>query len=238
MKQRYRKTLAGFIWVVLNPMIMFGVQSLVFKKFLRLDIPNYFLFLVSGLLPWIFLTQTLQMTAPIYVYSAELLKSFRINPLVLVISQVMDNLFNFLFAFIIIFIPVAFMSDVGDLTGLWFMPLNLMLLILGTSFLSVFVSVFNVFFRDTSFVLNFGISVVFFMTPIFYPKHFMPQGYQWIIYLNPFYYFIEPFRVSIINFNMHEYLLSLARGSAFLAVIMAVTILYWKKKRNEFYYYL
>lgn len=217
---------------------MFGIQSIVFKKFLKINVPNYYLYLLSGLLPWIFLTQTLQMTASIFVYSSELLKSFRINPLVLVMSQVLDNLVNFIFAFVIIFIPVFFVSDVSNLHGLWFMPVNLILLILGTSFLAVFISMFNVFFRDTSFVLSFVISVVFFITPIFYPKEYIPEVYRWIVSLNPFYYFIEPFRISIVEFSLNNYLMSLMRGFGFLSMIMVTTIIYWRRKRNEFYYYL
>jgi ABC-type polysaccharide/polyol phosphate export permease len=59
MKFRYRKTFAGFIWVILNPIMMFVVQSLVFKRFLKIEIPDSFVFLLGGLLLWIFITQTI-----------------------------------------------------------------------------------------------------------------------------------------------------------------------------------
>jgi lipopolysaccharide transport system permease protein len=238
MKQRYRRTLAGLIWVILNPLIMFGVQSVVFKKFLRLEIPNYFLFLLSGLLPWIFITQTLQMTASVYVNAADLLKSFKINPLVLVISQVLDNLFNFFIAFTMMFIPIWFMSDIDVHMGFLFMPLNFVILVLGTTFLSVFISTFNVFFRDASFVLTFVISIVFFLTPIFYPISYIPESYRWIINLNPFYYFIAPFRMSLIDFKLDVYLDTVMRALVFLAGVICFTVIYWRKKKNEFYYYL
>src|SRR5665647_1643549 len=83
LKSRYRKTWAGFVWVILNPLLMFGVQSLVFKRFLGLQIPDYYLFLLGGLLPWIFMSSTIQMGTPIFVTQAQLLRSFKINPMVL-----------------------------------------------------------------------------------------------------------------------------------------------------------
>ena len=68
MKARYRKTLAGFIWVILNPIILYSVQSIVFRKILKIDVPDYSLFLMGGLLPWIFITNTLEMSIP-YLYN-------------------------------------------------------------------------------------------------------------------------------------------------------------------------
>lgn len=238
LKARYRKTLAGFIWVVLNPLIMFGVQSLVFKKFLRLEIPNFFLFLLSGLLPWIFLTQTIQMTTPILAQSGDLLKAFRINPLVLVVAQIIDNLINFIFAFFILFIPVYISSETGNKMGLFFLPVNIFLLMIGVSCMSIFLSVFNVFFRDTNFVLSFIISILFFVTPIFYPIEYIPIHMRWIVSLNPFYYFIEPFRISIVNFDMQAYFISTGKGLLVVSVMSLITYIFWKRKRNEFFYYL
>ena len=64
MKARYRKTFAGFLWVILNPIILYSVQSVVFRKILKIELPDYSLFLLGGLLPWIFITSTLEMSIP------------------------------------------------------------------------------------------------------------------------------------------------------------------------------
>ena len=58
MKARYRKTMIGFFWVVLGPILMYSVQAFVFQKFLKLELHNYYLFLLGGLLPWIFITSS------------------------------------------------------------------------------------------------------------------------------------------------------------------------------------
>ena len=66
MKARYRKTVAGFIWVNLDPILTYGVQSLVFKHILNFQMRGFYLFLASGLLPWIFFMQTIRMCTPIF----------------------------------------------------------------------------------------------------------------------------------------------------------------------------
>ena len=139
MKARYRKTIAGFLWVILNPIILYLVQSVVFKKVLKIDIPDYTLFLLGGLLPWIFITNTLEMSIPYLYNSHNLLRGFRINPLLLVLSQVLDNFFNFLVAFVIILIPVFFLNSSGE-TAFYLLPLPILVLFISIASLSSFAS--------------------------------------------------------------------------------------------------
>ena len=121
LKSRYRKTFAGFIWVVLNPLMMFGVQSLVFKTFMRIQVPDYNLFLLGGLLPWIFFSSTIQMTTPLFVTQSYLLRSFKINPMVILTSQVIDNFINFIASFLLILLPFYISSD-RSLSALLLLP--------------------------------------------------------------------------------------------------------------------
>ena len=162
LKSRYRKTVAGFIWVLLNPLIMFGVQAIVFKKFLRLEMNDFYLYLVGGLLPWIFMSQTISMSASTLTANSGILRAFRLNPMVLVNSSFLDNLFNFLVASVIITCPVILFSEIGPQLGILLAPLALMPIIIGTYALSSLVAVVNIFHRDTSFVLNFIFSIFFF----------------------------------------------------------------------------
>lgn len=233
-KSRYRKTWAGFLWVILNPILMFGVQSLVFKKFLKLEIPDYFLFLLGGLLPWIFFTSTIQMGTPVFVVQAQLLKSFRINPWVVLGAQVLDSFVNFLASFLLIMLPFYFYSG-KPLIGLFLLPVAIIPLLVGTLSLTVILSVLNVFYRDINFVMNFFFSLLFFLTPIFYPKEFVPQDYQWMIQLNPVLYFIEPFRIVIHSSLLSSFFPELLKSVAACVGLSVVAFIVWKRKQNEFY---
>lgn len=237
MKSRYRKTLAGFVWVVMNPIIMYSVQSFVFRKFLKLEIINYSLFLLGGLLPWIFITSTLDMCTPILQNSRDLLKAFKINPLVLILSQLLDNLFNFFFAFVILLIPF-WMYYSTEITGAIFLPFAIVVMIAGLWGMTWFLAILNVFFRDTKFVVQFSTSVIFFLTPVFYPVEFVPEKYRWLIDINPIYALIAPFRCCIYNFSIESFSVILLKGALVSTAFLGLAHFYWRKKRNEFYLYL
>ena len=233
LKARYRKTFAGFIWVVLNPLLMFGVQSLVFKKFLRLDVPNYYLFLLGGLLPWIFFSTTIQMATPVFVSQSSLLRSSKINPLVILGSQVMDNFINFLASFLLILFPFYLYAG-KDFLSLTLLPLALIPLLMGTLGLSIALSTINVFFRDTNFVMGFIFNLLFFLTPIFYPRDYIPENMRWMVDLNPIFYLLDPFR-QLIYFGGDQFWPALLKGFVVGIVASGLAAIIWKRKRNAFY---
>lgn len=234
MMSRYRKTIAGFLWVVLNPIIMYAVQSFVFRKLLKIDVPNYSLFLLCGLLPWIFVTMTIDMVTPILDFSSDLLKSFKMNPIVLVLSQVMDNFFNFIFAFFIVLVPMWFFLG-GSLKGLIFLPLILFSLVVTVSSTCWFLSTLQVFYKDVRFVVSFILSILFFLTPIFYPKEFVPEAYQILVTLNPVYALIEPFRYCIYDYDLTLLIKSVGKSYLVMLSSLFVAWIFWRKKKNEFY---
>lgn len=236
LKSRYRKTFAGFIWVILNPLMMFGVQSLVFKYFLKLQLPDYNLFLLAGLLPWIFFSSTIQMTTPIFVGQSHLLRSFKINPMVILCSQVLDNFINFCCSFLIILLPF-YLSAGRDLTSLILLPLAMLPVLIGTASLCLCLSTVNVFFRDTNFVIGFLLNIGFYLTPIFYPREYIPPQWSWIVDLNPAVYLLSPFR-NLIYFDGSKFLLSVIQGLGVALVFFLLAALVWKRKRNGFYHRL
>lgn len=234
LKSRYRKTFAGFLWVLLNPLIMFGVQSIVFKQFLRLDVPNFYVFLLSGLLPWIFITQTISMGTPTLVVNAGLLKSFRFNPAVLVASVALDNFVNFLLSVLLIAVPFLVNAE-QPAWGLLFAPLCLVPLLLGTLSITLFTSLLHVFFRDTNFVLGFAFSILFFLTPIFYPVDFVPEHYRWMIDFNPLYQLLRPIRLALYSPDPYEWVRPWFVSMAWALGLTALSYLFWRRKRNELY---
>lgn len=233
-KSRYRKTWAGFLWVIMNPILMFGVQAIVFKKFLKLDMPDYFLFLLGGLLPWIFFTSTVQMGTPVFVNQAHLLRSFKINPWVVLGAQVLDSFFNFLVTFLLVLLPLYLWSDKSIIT-LLFLPVALIPLLIGTLTITITLSILNVFYRDINFVMGFIFSLLFFLTPIFYPREYVPSEFQWMISCNPFFYFIIPFRVLLYTNDVMTLFPVFVKSIAVCVGSTGLSIFVWKKKQNEFY---
>jgi ABC-type polysaccharide/polyol phosphate export permease len=224
--------------VVLNPIIMFGVQSLIFQYVLKVQLNNYFVFLLSGLLPWIFIVQSMEMCTSLFVTNAQLLKSFHMNPLILVIAQLIDNLINFLAAFALIFVALLLGLGMGpsvSLHGLIFTPLAVFVLLAGVIGLCLLLATTQVFFRDTRFIVGFGTSVLFYLTPIFYPKDLVPPHLRWVSEVNPFYRLVEPFRITIYEFNRARFEISLLKGTLTAALLLGAATWLWQRKKSELY---
>lgn len=235
-KARYRKTFAGFLWVVLNPIILYSVQSVVFKKILRLNVENYTIFLLSGLLPWIFITTSLDMGIPYLTHSQGILKAFKVNPLVLILSQVLDNFINFLFAFFIILIPLLFTTEAT--LNILLLPIPIFNLLLSVASLTILGSLMNVFFRDTRFLTSFLLNILYFVTPIFYPIEFVPRDYVWLVKLNPLFHLIHSFRMTLYDFNAEDFWWANLYSFIIGLVLISFASFYWSKKKGGLYYAL
>jgi ABC-type polysaccharide/polyol phosphate export permease len=235
MKSRYRKTLAGVLWVLLNPIILFGVQALVFRKFLRLEITNFYLFLVGGLIPWVFISQTTQMATPVIIGHSHLLRSFRLHPIVLITSSVLDNFFNFCLTLLVVVVPTMLAAEMPLKWELLFAPLALLPLLIMTFSLSALLSLMNVYFRDTNFVLGFLFSILFFLTPIFYPLEYVPDEYRWMVNVNPVHYAIAPFRSLIYETTPYAWVTPCLEGLAVALGCSLVAWLYWRRKKDGIY---
>ncbi len=237
LKSRYRKTVAGFVWVVMNPILMYSVQCYIFHWVLHIEIANYQLFLLGGLLPWIFINQSLEMTTPILVNSGRLLKSFPTNPLIYVFAQLLDNGINFCAAFFCVLLPLAVTEHV-DPYGIACLPLAGVLLFSGVLALSWLLSAANVFFRDTRFIVSFSLSILYFLTPIFYPIELVPPSIRWLVQLNPLYLMIRPFQTALIRFAWLPFARDCLSSAAVSIVGLPLASAYWRRKKNEIYLHL
>lgn len=238
LKSRYRNTFAGFLWVVLNPLIVYGTQSYVFHTILKLQVDRYRLFLLSGLLPWIFITQSLEMCTSLYTSSARLLKSFPVHPLVYLAAQLFDNFVNFIAAFLLILLAVFIWDPVEPLRIL-LLPLPLVLLFGAVFGMAWMLATVQVFLRDTRFIITFALNLLFFLTPIFYPASFVPEEYRWIIRLNPVNHLIQPFRALIYDeLQLSSIVQSMLMSGMIATLSLSAAALFWSRKKNDVYHLL
>ncbi|MEX1099106.1 MAG: ABC transporter permease, partial [Bacteriovoracaceae bacterium] len=153
------------------------------------------------------------------------------------VSKLLDNFINFLVPFFVLLIFVMSNDDIA-IEGLWYLPLNMLFLLAMTLSLNVLVSTLQVFFRDIQYIVQFLFSILYFMTPIFYPIEMMPESFHWIVRWNPFYAVIKPFQRSLWNFNPELLHQSLITASIFVAVVGLLSYIVWKRKRNELYLFI
>jgi ABC-type polysaccharide/polyol phosphate export permease len=236
LKSRYRSTFAGALWVILNPILLFLAHAIIFKQIIKIDIPNYFIFLLASLIPWTFIVGNLNMVTPTLVTNREFLNSFNLNPLVLIISQVMDNFFNFMISFVAIFIGILFFLETNIFSSsflfLPFVIINLLVFSLGVS---IVCSTLHVYFRDTQYFINFVNNLMYLLTPIFYPVEMVPEWARWFVDINPYFIVIHPFQLIFNNYAGSEISFPMITSSILSWSIFSLSLVIWNKQRNRFY---
>ena len=195
-KARYKGTLFGFLWLLLNPVLQMIVIGAVFKYVTKTPINNYFVFLFAGLLPWNFFSYSTVKNTPIITNERYLIKKAYFPRGILIFSLIFANLFHFIITTIIfIFILLWF----GLLQASFLLPLAILWLLLLTTGLSLFFAAWNVRFRDVNFIVQALIPLWFYATPVVYLLSFVPENLRLLFYANPMTGIIELFRSSLLG---------------------------------------
>jgi homopolymeric O-antigen transport system permease protein len=220
LRVRYKRSVLGFVWALLNPLLMMIVLTLVFGTIMRFSIDHYAVFLLSMLLPWTFFTQALTYSVESVVGNADLLKKVRIAKLVFPVSAVVSNIINFLLSLI----PLALLIVVLRFPLHWtwiYLPIPMVGLFLFTLGSAFFFASVNVFFRDISHIVQIILSAWFYVSPIIYSLDFIPAKHRWLFKFNPMLYVLNGFRLSIYYGQLPSWQsvgMSLACGVAALVV--------------------
>ena len=169
LKVRYKNSILGIAWSLINPLLMMIVYTIVFKLMVgSTDLPDYPVFILCALLPWNFFSAAILQATDSVVAAAPLIKKVYFPRETLPIAAVLSNLVNFVIALPVFFLLALVMGHRITLY-LTLLPLIIvveMCFILGLTFIT---STLNVFYRDTRYALEILLLAWFFLTPIFYP---------------------------------------------------------------------
>ena len=194
---RYKSSLLGFAWTLLNPLLFLLIFLLIFSQAFP-QVPNYPVFALTGLVFWTFFSTVSGHMLGALVENANVLKSLAVPPLAFPLGQLLAGLFNLALSFI----PLALILG-------WFgwHPLAMHLLILpATALFTIFIfgiglglCALNVYFRDIGLLWSALLPAFFYLTPIAYPPDLVPDRLRWIAELNPLYHFIALMRAIIVE---------------------------------------
>ena len=236
LRVRYKRSVLGFVWALLNPLLMMIVLTLVFGTIMRFSIDHYAIFLLSMLLPWTFFTQALTYSVDSVVANADLLKKVHVAKVVFPVSAVVSNIVNFLLSLI----PLALLIVVLRFPLHWtwiYLPVPMLGLFLFTLGASLFFAAVNVFFRDISHIVQIILSAWFYFSPIIYSLDFIPAKHRWLFKLNPMLYVLNGFRLSIYYGMLPQtgsVVMSLACG--LVAVLIGHTV--FRRFQESFVFYV
>lgn len=235
LKSRYRSTTAGMLWVLMAPAILYSAQSFAFHYILKIQVDHYPVFLLSSLLPWIFISSTAEMSVGIYVNNGRFIKSYRIEPLALVLAQIFDNFINYNLSILLMLVPALYLFDIHVLQ-LWRLLIPQLILIVFVTGFSVLAATVHVFFRDTRFILTFILQVSFYLTPIFYPRDLIPQELSWVSKVNPFTAILSPFQAVVLPELRERYWTLVLQSGLVAGLTFFAAIMVWRSRRNAVFF--
>ena len=196
LRVRYKRSVLGFLWALLNPALMMLVLTLVFGIIMRFSIDHYAVFLLSMLLPWTFFAQSLAYSVESIVGNGDLLKKVKIARLVFPVASVVSNIINFLLSLFPLMALILLMRFPLHWTWIY-LPIPMLALFLFTLGAAFFFATINVFYRDVSHIVQIILSAWFYFSPIIYSLDLVPARYRWAFRLNPMLYVLNGFRLTI-----------------------------------------
>lgn len=196
LRVRYKRSVLGFFWALLNPLFMMLILTVVFAKIMRVQIHAYSIFMLSALLPWTLFVQSLSYSVESIVSHAHLLKKMYIAKSIFPIAAVLANIINFVLSLIPLLVLLVVLRFPLHWTWIY-LPIPLIGLLLFALGLGFFVAAANVFFRDVSHILQIVLQGWFYLSPVIYSIDFVPRRYQWLLHLNPMIYSLNGFRLAI-----------------------------------------
>lgn len=218
LKVKYRGSALGFFWSLLNPILTMLVYSFVFSIVLRAGIQEFGIFLICALLPFNFLSNSVNYGTGSIISNSNLVNKIYFPREILPLSIVFSNLVNFLLELVALFIVLAFMGYKFYLF-LYILPVLIFIQIFLVVGMTLLVSALNVFFRDLQHLITIVMMVWFFGTPIIYPLSMVPERFQ------PFIKFINPMTIYVTYYRNIFYYTKFHEGAGFPSVLETIAAL-------------
>jgi len=199
-KVRYKQTLLGAAWAILQPLLTMLIFSVFFGKLAGLPSDNipYPLFAYAGLLPWTFFSNAITNSGNSLVGNSNLVTKVYFPRMIIPIASVASGLLDFAIAFVLL-IVLMFYYGVGLSLSMLMLPILVVLTSLLAIGFGMWMSALNVKYRDIRYALPFVVQLGLFATPIIYPASMVPEKWRIILFLNPMAGQIEAYRSAFFD---------------------------------------
>lgn len=235
LKVRYRRSMIGFLWTMLQPMLTMLVLSMVFSALFRFDVPNYPVYALAGIMFWNFFSQSVTTSMNSLKVNAQLLTKIPVPKAVFPLATVLAGVINLLFAMVPLF-AILLITGHPIRPAVAFVPVAVLLAALFTFGAGLLLSPMAVFFYDTIEMISVLMTLLMYMTPIFYPMDIVPERYLWAVRFNPLRSVLEVFRDPI-YFGKIPPLghLAVAIGVTVVALVVGIVAFRRSSDRIPFY---
>ena len=224
-KVRYKQTFLGGAWAIFQPLVSTFIFTIFFGRLAKIPSGNlpYSLFVLCGLVFWNFFSGALTHASNSLIENENIIKKVYFPRLILPLSSIITSFVDFGISLIMMLI---FAFVLGYIPSLLFVPILLIGILvagIGAGGLGLFLSAFNVKYRDVRYILPFFIQTMLFLTPVIYPTSIVSNTNKYIMALNPMTGVIEAIRVTVAGVGVIDWtLLGLSAASAILFFIIGL----------------
>ena len=195
---RYRRTTLGFLWTLINPLLMISIMAVVFSTLFKQDLTTFALTLFAGMIPWNFLNSVVTQSCTAFLNNEGLIKKVYLPKVIFPSSIVAALLIDSLLSFLVLFIVILALGGTFS-WALLFLPFSFILIFLFALGLALIMSIATVFFRDLKHVIVLMMQALFFLSPILYKPEALSGYAAYLVLLNPVTPFIALFRTPLVN---------------------------------------
>jgi lipopolysaccharide transport system permease protein len=232
-KVRYKQTVLGFAWAIIQPVMMMVVFSIFFGRLAQMpsDGLPYPIFVYAALLPWTFFANAVTASGNSVVASANLVSKVYFPRLIIPLASIGAGLVDFAISACVLLLLMVWYG-IGWTVNLLMVPL----LVVGVMFTALGVgtllSALTVAYRDFRYVVPFMIQLWLFATPVVYPASLVPVEWRWLLYLNPMAGIVEGFRSAFLGNSLDFTAIGISLGVAVLLFFLGVV--YFEKVERRF----
>ncbi len=195
---RYRRTMLGYLWTLVNPLLMISVMAIVFSSLFKADLKTFTISLFAAMIPWNFFSSVVMQSGTTFINNEGLIKKIYIPKLIFPFSIALALLIDSLLSFVALFAVILVIG--GTLSwSLLFLPIGFALLFLFAMGIGIIMSIATVFFRDLQHIILIALQGLFFLTPILYKHDDLNGKIAWLVGMNPVTPFIALFRLPLIE---------------------------------------
>lgn len=232
LKLRYERSALGFLWTLLNPLVMIGIYTFVFSSVLRMGVQNFPLFLVPVLLPWNFLVKCISSVAPVISQSGYLINRAAFPSESLIFSGMLSAFSEFCLE-MALYVVILAIIGAPILPGVLIIPAVMLLYLFFVTGVVFFVALGYVYYRDTVYIAPILTTAWFFLTPIFYPVSAVPEQYRTLYSMNPLSHIAACFRDPLYQGTIPPWP-TLGMAAAFALGMFAFGWILFREHRHEF----
>lgn len=234
--KKYRRSIFGVLWSMLNPLMMMIITAMVFSNLFRFEIQNFALYLLSGQIIFTFYAEATNFAMASIVDNGSLIRKVYLPKYLFPLSRVVSSGVNLLFSIPALLLIMMF-TGAEISFRLFFSFIPLILLFIFSLGIGLILSAVAVFFRDLFHLYGVMLTALNYATPIFYPASIIPVEYQSLIQLNPLTHYLDLFR-KIVYSNSYIGIEDLLLCSTISFLSLGIGILIFKKLQKDFVIYV